>query len=161
MNSRSPFVVLSVYGLLVVVMAILIDWGVSGSISNFRIIGLYSHSQGNLASLESELVELGQTVKALEVVVEEQFSTVTPTLDNFRQLAADHRLRFRQLERINSSNPSMEYSAALRGRIGAVVGFLKDLEDNFRLDANYVLIKPANVDGSLVELTLQLETAGP
>ena len=161
MKNRIPLVVLALYAVIAAVMVLLIDWGASGTIAHWRIIELYRHSQGNLATLEAELIALGQTVKAAEVTVAKQHSTATPTVDDLRQLAADHRLRFRQLERISTANSSTEYGAVLQGRITAIVGFLKDLEDDYRLAANYALLQPANEGGTLVELRMQLETAGP
>lgn len=160
MKGRRPYFVLTLYVLLSVLLVLLIDFGVSATISNWRIIELLSHSEGNLAGLESELADLDDHVRAMEVTTRERHNKARPSLDEFRQLASDHRLRFRQLERISGSNASSGYSAALRGGIKAVVGFMKALEDSYLLEADYVLLKPANDDGSLVELSLQLETSG-
>jgi len=164
MNSRriANTYLIGQIGMLVVVVVVL--WGIGslaeGMIGNYRVWRMKQGADSGLLQTQTRLIETRLKADSLQALAADLQARMRPDLQQIKQLASDHHLRIRQMERLSSeadaAKQTQRYTAVLEGRIGGLVRLLKALEDSFIFESEQLQLAPANDDGSRVLLQLVL-----
>lgn len=134
-------------------------------LENVTSIKLAGQAQSDVSVVSSEVQQSDRQAEQVRLRVAALATRQIPSLDDLKALQSQHRLRLIQMERVSGATRGegdiISYRTVLSGTVGAVVRFLKELEDQYLVQSDQITIIPANEDGSQVNLTITVGVSSP
>ena len=131
------------------------------TIEALRTRPLKTASQTDLVRLDSENRAFKDKIAILRKEMEATAAKRLPSVAEIKELATDHKLGIRRLERVVISGKTKgqlktQYGISLSGQLENDLEALRDLNDKFFLYCDAISLQRANEDGSQVLMSMTL-----
>jgi hypothetical protein len=136
---------------------------VTANLEQWQLHHISESAMADSQQLERRIEQLTDSLKTLQIHTQSR-SGIAPTLQQIEELAWQHNLDTRRIERVMltgrdklTSNPS--YNVSVVGSVFEAVPFLHELENQFQLRLSQATLLRTNLPGQTVILSLSIEVA--
>jgi len=147
------------YFALSIVLLLLIDIAVSGSVEQARVFRLQRQVSGGTAPIMADIRRGNLRLQDIAAQVEQLKGQSLPDVNDIEDLADKYTLRLDRMERRQAGadgSATARYTLGFRGTMGGLTRFLRDLETSYVCDVYSLGLRPHNEDGSRIAMTLVL-----
>lgn len=150
--------------LLGVALVAAIDSAFQSGTDQWRDYRLTAEAGRDFHDLERQLNDLLDSASYFQRHAEKT-PQLLPTLQQVEEIAWEHGLDTRRIERVSTVNravsPNPSYTVTLVGTVFDAIPFVKELEDRFILRTKQASLQRADASGQTAFLSLSLEVASP